>query len=51
MQEVMPILPLNDLLEENAPDAMADIPEYMWKATTINGNIYGNAGFTDLCEK
>lgn len=33
-------LPLNDLLEENAPDAMADIPEYMWKATTINGNIY-----------
>lgn len=33
-------LPLNDLLEENAPDAMADIPEYMWQATTISGNIY-----------
>ena len=33
-------LPLNDLLEENAPDAMADIPEYMWQATTIDGNIY-----------
>lgn len=33
-------LPLNDLLEANAPDAIADIPEYIWKATTINGNIY-----------
>lgn len=33
-------LPLNDLLEANAPDAMKEIPEYMWGATTINGNIY-----------
>lgn len=33
-------LPLNDLLEANAPEAMADIPDYMWKATTINDNIY-----------
>ncbi|MDO4283892.1 MAG: ABC transporter substrate-binding protein [Eubacteriales bacterium] len=33
-------LPLNDLLEANAPEAMADIPEYMWQATTIDGNIY-----------
>lgn len=33
-------LALNDLLEANAPEAYADIPEYMWKATTINGNIY-----------
>ena len=33
-------LPLNDLLEANAPEAMADLPEYMWKATTINDNIY-----------
>jgi len=33
-------LPLNDLLAANAPEAMADIPEYMWQATTINGNIY-----------
>lgn len=33
-------LPLNDLLEANAPDAMKQLPEYMWDATTINGNIY-----------
>lgn len=32
-------LALDDLLEENAPDAMADIPEYMWSATTVNGKI------------
>lgn len=33
-------LALDDLLAENAPDAMADIPEYMWKATTVNGKIF-----------
>lgn len=33
-------LSLNDYLETYAPDAMADIPDYMWKAMTINGNIY-----------
>lgn len=32
-------LPLNDLLEENAPEAMADVPEFMWDAVTINENI------------
>lgn len=32
--------PLDDILAENAPDAMKEIPDYMWKATTVNGHIY-----------
>lgn len=33
-------LALDELLETNAPEAMANIPEYMWQATTVNGKIY-----------
>ena len=32
--------PLEDLLDEYAPDLMATTPEYAWAAVTVNGHIY-----------
>ena len=34
-------LPLDDLIAEYAPNAAAAIPEKMWDATRVNGQIYG----------
>ena len=33
-------LPLDDYLEKYAPDIVADLPEYVWKAVTVGGKIY-----------
>lgn len=33
-------LPLNDLMDEVAPDLYDSMPEYWWKAATFNGKIY-----------
>lgn len=55
--------PLNDLLDANAPTIRAELPDYVWKANTIDSQIYGvphweNAAgpsgamlMTDLVEK
>jgi putative aldouronate transport system substrate-binding protein len=34
------VLPLDDLLKEYAPEYYAQMPESMWNATRIRGNIY-----------
>ncbi len=34
-------LPLDDLLAENAPNHMSEIPEQFWDGIKVNGNIYG----------
>lgn len=34
-------LPLDELLEEYAPQTYAQIPESFWDATRVNGDIYG----------
>lgn len=33
-------MPLNDLIKNNAPKLLKAMPEYVWGATTINGDIY-----------
>jgi putative aldouronate transport system substrate-binding protein len=38
------LLPLDDLLPEYAPNVWADIPQNIWDATRINGQIYGVPG-------
>lgn len=34
------LLPLNDYLENDVPKLYESIPDYMWKATMVNGKIY-----------
>ncbi len=34
------LLPIGDLLKKNAPDIMAEMPEYIWQSTKYNGEIY-----------
>ncbi|GBG08958.1 sugar ABC transporter substrate-binding protein [Paenibacillus agaridevorans] len=35
------LLPLNDLLDQYAPNLKSVVPEKVWEATKIKGNIYG----------
>ncbi|MBW7455770.1 ABC transporter substrate-binding protein [Paenibacillus sepulcri] len=34
-------LPLNELIDNYAPDVKASMPDFVWKATEIDGQIYG----------
>ncbi|NGP44904.1 ABC transporter substrate-binding protein [Bacillaceae bacterium SIJ1] len=34
-------IPLDELLEEYAPDVLNSMPDFIWDATRINGEIYG----------
>jgi putative aldouronate transport system substrate-binding protein len=38
------LLPLDELLPEYAPNLWADIPQDIWDATRVNGEIYGVPG-------
>ena len=41
------LLPLNELLEENAADTLELLPENVLEATTVDGNIYAVPVYTD----
>lgn len=41
------LLPLNDLLAENAPEMLEAVPESLFQATTVNGQIYAVPVYTD----
>ena len=41
------LLPLNELLEENAGELLETVPESLFQATTVDGNIYAVPVYTD----
>lgn len=39
--------PIEDLLETCAPEAMEQLPEFLWTAATVNDHIYGFPAYKD----